>query len=109
MSKRQALHSKIRSSKEWKEFRKFMGTTYSNGMDALTDQKLRPGWNLHHCSLKDEEYDKFEPYSFVCLNRKSHDCVHFLWGKDGRNWKKKVANLVGILQRMEELNLNSDK
>ncbi len=102
MSRRQAEHQRIRQSAEWKSFRNAMGDT--DKVDALTGKPLHRGWNLHHLCLLDSEYGNFESDRFVCLNRKSHDCVHFLWGKDGRDWRRKLDNLAKILSRMEELN-----
>lgn len=102
MSKRQALHTKVRASKEWKEFRNLMKN--SQRFDAITGKPLYAGWNLHHLCLKDEEYANLEPDNFVCLNRKSHEMIHFLYGKNGKGWRQKLASIACLLEMMENLN-----
>ena len=100
MSRASVEKEKFRRTRDWKDFRKLKGEC---GLDELTGRKLRAGWNLHHLCLDPSRYQELEPSAFVCLNRKSHECVHFLWGKDGTNWRFRVANLVSILERMEHI------
>lgn len=102
MSKLSTEKAKFRQSRDWKDFRKLKGD--SVGLDEVTGKKLHAGWNLHHLCLDPSRYQELEPGNFACLNRKSHETVHFLWGKSGTGWRVRVANLVSILERMEKLN-----
>lgn len=75
-------------------------------VDQLTLHPLRAGWNLHHLDMKDEDYEDLSDEShFTCLNRQSHETVHFLW----RYYQKDrsiINRLVYILEKMSELNSN---
>ena len=97
------MKKQFRQTKEWKCFREQMKEK-KGGRDALTLQKLRKGWNLHHCDLDAANYRVLEESRFECLNNKSHDVVHFLF-----NYYKKdpsvIYRLEIILHKMVLLNM----
>lgn len=91
----------FRQSKAWKDFRKKMMNIQK--IDQLTLKKLYKGWNLHHLCMKEEFYDDLNPNNFACLNKASHECIHFLftyYRKDHDILKR----LKKILDEMEQLN-----
>ena len=94
------MKKQFRQTKEWKAFREKMK---ERKVDALTLQKLRKGWNLHHLDLDALHYGDLSEHKFECLNNKSHDVVHFLY-----NYYKKdrsvLERLKNILDKMVELN-----
>jgi len=70
--------------------------------------KLYRGWNLHHLDLNTDHYtDISDPSHFACLNAKSHEIVHAIWGKSGKDWRKKIERLTKLLEKMEQLNCSS--
>lgn len=94
------MKKEFRQTKEWKAFREQMK---ERKVDALTLQKLRKGWNLHHLDLNALHYGDLSEHKFECLNNKSHDLVHFLY-----NYYKKdrevLTRLECILEKMVLLN-----
>lgn len=94
---------KFRKTKEWKSFRTEM-KEQSNNKDALTNKPLRAGWNLHHLDLRPEHYsDISDAYHFICLNRQSHEFVHWLY----RYYAKDpdiIDRIIDAMNRMKSLN-----
>ncbi len=79
MNVNQKTKTKIRNSSAWRKFRAEMYKR-SNGRDAITGGKLRKGWQLHHLDLDIKNYAKInDPSHFVCLNKKTHDMLHFVY------------------------------
>lgn len=99
----------FRNSKEWKEFRRSMREKQK--FDPVTGQKLTPLFNLHHCDLSEENYmDLSNEENFVCLNQATHKLIHFLFLKSKpREWRKRLMNIIPILERMEFLNSQKSK
>lgn len=101
-SKEQAAKTKFRRSSKWMKFRKLMKA--EQGSDPITGSKLTPTCNVHHKDLNFEHYEDISDKThFVCLNKTSHDVVHFLW-QSHNGWRKAVLGLVSILKDMEKLN-----
>lgn len=69
----------------------------SGGLDAVTGKPLRPGWNLHH--LNESRYDDLKPEKFRCLNKQSHEAVH--WLSRYQNYEEVATNLVAIVKEMK--------
>lgn len=96
---------KFRYSKEWRDFRLKMKEKYK--VDYITHSKLTKLFNLHHMKMTDkpEEYKELSDEShFACLNYTSHSLLHYMWGKNGKNWRDKLKRLEELLEKMEELN-----
>lgn len=73
-------------------------------VDPITGSRLSPTCNLHHKDLNPDHYtDISNKDNFVCLNKTSHDVVHFLW-QSHNGWKVALDSLRDILEDMERLN-----
>ena len=72
------IKAEFRKSLKWKRWRYEMVDYYGN-KDALTNKPLHKGFNVHHLSMKVEEYTILSPERFRTLNSESHDCIHFLF------------------------------
>lgn len=103
----QKMKTKFRSSKEWKEFRQKMKN--KQRLDALTNQPLRSNFSLHHMLLDPSKYqDLSVEDNFLCLNRNSHQFLHFAYSVAKRIGKTRFLNNVYFaLDYM--LNINGDK
>lgn len=96
------VKAKFRATKVWKEFRQKMRDK-QNGLDYITGKKLNKFWNLHHLDMSIENYEKLEEDNFICLNKQTHETLHFLF----RYYQKDPAildRLKTVLDRMNELN-----
>lgn len=102
MTKEEKAKRKFRESSEWKKFRKEM-YKLADGKDALTGKPLRKGWQVHHMDLNANNYANLDVNNFVCLNRKSHELVHFALRYDIFVLKE---NLSRIILKSKELNNN---
>ena len=94
--------SKLRATKEWKEFRKHIFDK-QNGKDIITGKPLRKGYNVHHLDLSVENYDQLIEGNFVAVNKQTHEALHFLF----RYYQKDPTVLdrfKEVLDRMNELN-----
>lgn len=100
-SKVQAEKTKFRRSAKWVKFRRQL--KHERVYDAITESRLTPTFNVHHCDLCSEHYENLEPENFECLNKTSHELVHFLWSAHC-GWRKAVVNTIRILKKMEKLN-----
>jgi hypothetical protein len=70
--------TKFRQTKDWKQLRQKLKE--ERRVDYLTQKKLLKGFNLHHLDLNPDHYTNIsDPENFLCLNKKSHDCLHFLY------------------------------
>lgn len=89
----QKMKTKFRSSKEWKEFRQKMKN--KQRLDALTNQPLRSNFSLHHMLLDPSKYrDLSIEDNFLCLNRNSHQFLHFAYSVAKRIGKTRFLNNV---------------
>lgn len=98
-SKAQKEKTKFRKTVAWKKFKAFMKKK-DNNKDQLTGRPLRRGWQLHHLDMSLENYKDLNPDNFVCLNRKSHELIHFLFNYD---CDFVLGNARKILLKMESL------
>lgn len=99
-SNSQKEKTKFRNTVQWKRFKAFMKKK-DNNRDQLTGRPLRRGWQLHHLDMSVENYKDLNPDNFVCLNRKSHELIHFLFNYDT---DLVLGNARKILLKMEKLN-----
>lgn len=93
--------SEFRTTKIWKTFRNQL--KQERNKDELTLKPLRKGWNLHHLDMSEDNYTNLDKNNFRCLNKQSHDTVHFLF----RYYQKDpdiISRLKTILDEMSELN-----
>lgn len=104
-SKAQREKTKFRKTVAWKKFKAFMKKKDCN-RDQLTGRPLRRGWQLHHLDMSVENYKDLNPDNFVCLNRKSHELIHFLFNYDS---DMILGNARKILFKMGELNKKNEK
>jgi hypothetical protein len=75
--------------------------------DFVTGKKLVKGFELHHCDLRSENYQILDEENFICLNKKTHSCIHWLypyWLKD----PEIIDRLVSVLEKMKEINGERD-
>lgn len=101
-SKAQAAKTKFRSSSKWIKFRKHMKGEQKT--DPITGSRLTPTYSVHHKDLNEEHYqDISDPTHFVCLNKTSHDVIHFLWNSHN-GWRNALDGIREILEDMERLN-----
>ena len=77
MSSSKEIKSKLRRSKEWKEFRKKLISTQK--IDPITKKKLTSGCNCHHLDLNSNHYSDLKEENFVVLNRQSHELIHVIF------------------------------
>lgn len=90
----------FRGSKVWKDFRALKKE--KDKVDAITLKPLYKGFHLHHIDMSEENYDKIEQEdNFVCLNKQSHDCIHFLFRYYVKD-KLILERIKDILDKMEE-------
>jgi hypothetical protein len=96
--------TKFRGTKKWKDFRDRMRKKQQK--DPITGAKLGRMANLHHCDLDESHYEDISNEdNFVFLNKMSHDVVHFFFSKTKpHQWRERIANIIPILEKMEELN-----
>lgn len=93
---------RFRSSKEWREFRELKRKI--DRVDYLSHSKLTTSYNLHHIDLSEENYTNISNIEhFVCLNKKSHDTVHFIYNIYRKD-KEVLSRLKTLLDRMLEIN-----
>ena len=101
--KTQNKKSKFRASSKWKDFRKKMKEKQK--VDFITGKPLYAGFNLHHLDLDEKHYEDISNEdNFICLNRKSHDLIHFLFRY--KEWRQLLKNIEILLERMEKINDN---
>ena len=99
--------TKFRQSAKWKKFRNYLKKLRS--VDCVTLKPLRAGWNLHHLNLDEKDYtDISDETHFACLNKKTHDMVHFLYVYYVKD-EKILDRLKEILDKMKELNRKEQK
>lgn len=91
----------FRNTALWKTFREHMASKYNN-RDAITGEKLRKGWQLHHLDLDAEHYKDLIEDHFIPLNVGTHELIHrlFLFCKK----EAQVEKMKSALQKMYELN-----
>ena len=99
MSKVQNKKSKFRATSTWKKFRQQM--KQNNKVDFITKKPLYKGWNLHHLDLDEDHYTDLDPINFCCLNKQTHEFVHWAFRYD---WREVLSNLEMVLLKIEELN-----
>lgn len=96
-------HSKmknvVRQSHEWKELREEVKK--SQRTDPLTNSRLTKDFNCHHMDMNPDHYSDLNRDKFVGLNKLSHTVIHFF--AEMKDWRKGVAALTELLERMEEL------
>lgn len=97
---------KVRSTKEWKEFRKKI--ILEQKVDPITGSKLTKMANCHHLDMSAENYQNLIRDNFIALNPKSHDLIHFLFNikdKNGnRDYKNAIKRLTAVLDKMNQIN-----
>lgn len=94
--------AEFRKTKKWKDFRKRIAEKYNN-RDAITGEKLRKGWNLHHMDLNKDNYiDLTDETHFIPLNKGSHKKLHemFVFSKK----PERMLKLLLTIEEMREIN-----
>lgn len=100
--------NKIRSTIEWKEFRRFL--IHKQKYDPLTQNRLTPHAECHHLSQCAEAYDLLSEDRQVMLNSRSHLIIHQIYDIVHREGNYDVLKRIKkIVQQMEELTLLDDK
>lgn len=99
----QSKKTKFRATKKWKEFRNHMRELQKT--DPVTGQKLTKLFNLHHLDLDEEHYEDISNEdNFICLNQKTHECVHFFFSKSKpKQWRERLKRIIPILKKMEKI------
>ena len=93
----------FRKTKLWQAFRKQIAKLYDN-RDAITGDRLRKGWNLHHMDLDKQNYDKLIPEHFIPLNKGTHDLLHRLYTFIVKAKNDRFDNLLSMIYYMRALN-----
>lgn len=93
----------FRKTKQWLDFRKQIAELYGN-KDAITGDKLRKGWNLHHMDLDKQNYDKLIPEHFIPLNKGTHELLHRLYTFIVKAKNDRFDNLLSMIYSMRTLN-----
>ena len=101
MTKASKEKAKFRQTSTWKKFRKVMHKA-GGGVDYCTGKPLYKGWQLHHLDMALEHYKQLDQCNFRCLNRTTHEIIHFLFRY--KNYKEILKNIEDILDKMTELN-----
>lgn len=102
MSTKQNQKSKFRSSSVWKKFRSRLKS--ERKVDYITQKKLLKGFNLHHCDLREENYQNLENEdNFVTLNKQTHEIVHHLYRYYVSD-ETVIQRLEEVLRQMKEIN-----
>lgn len=104
MTKEAKHKADFRKTSKWKNWRKYLKS--KRKVDEITGKPLYKGFQVHHLDMRDDHYEELYEEKFACLNRKTHDVVHFLYRYD--NWEDILENLKQLLYRMEEYNTYGD-
>lgn len=92
----------FRRTKQWKDFREKMSVKF-DGKDAITGEKLRKGWNLHHMDLDKEHYaDLSDESMFIPLNKGTHEKLHEMYIFARK--QDRLIKLFEYVAKMEEIN-----
>lgn len=95
----------FRRSKQWQTFRHNLKNKQKT--DPITSSRLSKTCNCHHLDLNSEHYtDTSDESHFICLNNKTHDVVHFIFGdcRKRYDWRTRLKRLEEICKIMEEIN-----
>lgn len=94
---------KFRQTAKWKKFRNYIKKR-QNSIDIITQKKLYKGFQVHHLDLNPEHYQNLEDdMSFIGINRKSHEVVHWLWQYYETD-PLVIKRLEKVLQMMKKIN-----
>ena len=96
------IKAKFRQTKEWREFRKRIFDK-QEGKDVITGKKLYKGYNVHHCDMSPENYDKLIEENFIAVNKSTHEVIHALF-RYYKNDKDILNRIKQVLDKMTELN-----
>ena len=96
------VKAKFRQTKDWKAFRKRVFDK-QDGKDIITGKKLYKGYNLHHCDMAAENYDKLIEENFIAVNKQTHETIHTLF-RYYRDDKDILNRIKQVLDKMTELN-----
>lgn len=91
---------KFRRTATWKKFRQRMRT--KNKVDFVTQKPLLKGFQVHHCDMSIENYKNLKEDHFYCLNKTTHEMIHFLFRY--KNWRELLERIKVVLEKMESLN-----
>lgn len=95
----------FRRTPEWHEW-KAVCRENCGGVDFVTDESLKRGWELHHLDLNNSAYSKLgNVENFLPLNKETHKCIHFLYPfykkwKGTGEWKNMMDRLELVLRLM---------
>lgn len=94
--------TELRRSRRWKEHRKRIASI-QGGRDIITGKPLRKGCQCHHLNLDKEHYTDLNDGDFICINRSTHEMIHWLW----RYWKTDhgiISRLEDVMEKMDIIN-----
>ena len=98
----QQKKTKFRQSYKWKKLRTRLKA--EREVDELTQLPLQAGWSLHHMDLDEAHYTNIsDPSKFMCLNRQSHEILHWLLKHSERD-PEFLDRLVDICNEHKEIN-----
>ena len=103
MNEAQKKKRSFRDSKKWKDFRK--KKMKEQKVDIITGSKLQGRWNLHHCDLREKNYEDLSHEDwFTCLNSATHDAVHFLYRyyRKDKTIMERLTKLLELMYNIEE-------
>ena len=94
--------ARARNTKAWSQLKEIVVKRYF-GVDPVTKAPLRRGWNLHHCDMRKEFYNDFNPDKFLPLNNRTHEFIHWLYDY-WRNDKGIMDRLKLVMEMMGRAN-----
>lgn len=106
-----SFKSKIRKTKEWQQLRQRVAALFDN-KDAITNEPLRKGWNLHHVDQDVDHYADFNIttakglYRFLPLNRTTHELIHSLYRSKHR--KHNPLDIITFFNNMQQRIIEMD-
>lgn len=95
----------FRMTPEWHEW-KAVCKENCGGVDFITDERLKRGWELHHLDMNNSAYSRLGNIEdFLPLNKESHKCIHFLYPffkkcKGTGEWKEMMDRIEIVLSIM---------
>ena len=72
--------------------------------DEVTGAKLYKGFQVHHLDLNPDNYSKLDEENFACLNRQTHDFIHWAFRYYDKDPDGFIERFEKILKKMHEIN-----
>lgn len=94
--------AKFRQSAKWKKFRAYLKK--SRTVDEVTGSPLYKGFQVHHLDLNPDNYTILNEENFSCLNRQTHDFIHWAYRYYEKDPVFFISRFEKILKKMYKIN-----